>query len=70
LAGIAEAGDDGNFNDFKRKYAANPPKSAEQPEALWKRAQDAGAARLSEHETKQKVQARADEYFRRLYPSG
>jgi hypothetical protein len=70
LAGIAETGDDGDFQDFKRKYGANPPKSGEEPEALWKRAQEAVAARLNEPETKRKVQARAEEYFRLLYPSG
>jgi len=31
---------------------ANPPKSGEKPEALWKRAQEAAAARLNEPEDK------------------
>jgi hypothetical protein len=70
LAGVAETGEDADFEDFKRKYAANPPKSGEKPEALWKRAQEAVAARLNEPETKQKVRARAEGYFRLLYPSG
>jgi hypothetical protein len=70
LAGILETGEDGDFEHFKRKYAANPPKSGEKPEALWKRAQEAVAARLNEPQTKQRVQAKAEEYFRLLYPSG
>ena len=70
LAGIAVAGDDGDFEYVKQKYAANPPKSGEKPEALWKRAQDAVAARLKEPATRQKVQARSEAYFRLLYPSG
>jgi hypothetical protein len=70
LEGIAEAGDDGDFKYFKQRYAANPPKSGEKPEALWKRAQDAAAIRLNDLATKKKVQAKAEEYFRLLYPSG
>jgi hypothetical protein len=70
LAGIAETGDDGDFQDFKRKYTASPPKSGEKPEALWKRAQEAVATRLNEPEKKRKVEARAEEYFWRLYRLG
>src|SRR5271156_139729 len=38
LKNIAEAGDDEDFEDFKRRCSAHPPKSGENPEALWKRA--------------------------------
>jgi hypothetical protein len=38
-------------------------------EALWKSAQEVVSAKLNEPETKQKVQAKAEEYFRLLYPS-
>lgn len=70
LAGKIETGDDADFEYFKQRYAANPPKSGEKPEALWKRAQDAVAARLNEQETKQRVEARTQKYFDLLYPSG
>jgi hypothetical protein len=70
LAGIAGVGDDGDFECFKQKYAANPPRSGETGEALWKRAQDAVAVRLNEPATAQKVQAKSEAYFRLLYPAG
>jgi hypothetical protein len=69
-AGIDETGDDGDFQDFKRKYAANPPQSGESAEALWKRAQEAVAVRLSDPDTKRKVEAKTEEYVRLLYPWG
>jgi hypothetical protein len=68
-AGIPETGDDEDFQDFSRKYAANPPQSGENHMTLWKRAQEAVVARLNDPETRQKVQAKAAEYFRLLYPS-
>ena len=70
LAGRIETGDSSDFDDFKRKYAANPPKSEEKTDALWKRAQDAIAVRLNEQETKRKVEERTEKYFCLLYPSG
>ncbi len=70
LAGEKETGDKADFEDFKRKYAANPPRSGETAESLWKRAQDAVTIRLSESETKCRIDARTQEYFDLLYPSG
>jgi hypothetical protein len=69
VAGKIEAGDDADFEDFKRKCAANPPKSGEKPETLWKRAQEAVAARLNEQETKRRVEVRTEKYLGLLYPS-
>ena len=71
LGGIkGDAGDDGDFEYFNRKFAHTPVKSKETAEQFWKRAQDAVAARLDEPETKQKVLDKAQEYFHLLYPSG
>jgi len=68
LNGKAETGDDGDFQDFKKRYAAYPPKSGESADAIWKRAQEVVAARLSEQQTKQGVNERAEKYFHLLYP--
>jgi hypothetical protein len=69
-AGIAETGDAGDFKYFQKKFAANPPKSGEKAEAMWKRAQECVAARLTESETEKRVEARLEKYFRRLYSDG
>ncbi len=69
LAGIkGYKGDEGDYDDFLKKYTANPPASGDKPEDWWKRACDRATERLTEPATKAKVLARADEYLGLLYP--
>jgi hypothetical protein len=65
-----EVGDSGDYDDFARRYAVNPAKSGEDAKTFWEKARKAAATRLTEPETQEKVSAKADEYYRLLYPNG
>jgi hypothetical protein len=65
-----EAGDGGDYADFLRLYRKNPPKNGESADSLWKRAENAVSTRLDDAELKEKILARANEYFHELYPNG
>jgi hypothetical protein len=66
MAGYTDTGDTGDFEDFKRLYDKNPPKSGEPADALWKRARQAAAEKLSDSTTKVKVKERSQRYVKEL----
>ena len=70
LAGIAVAGDDGDFEYVKKSMLRILQSPAKNLRLCGKRAQDAVAVRLNETATRQKVQAKSEAYFRLLYPWG
>jgi hypothetical protein len=65
---VEETGNNGDLADFLRLYKKNPPTTGETPDAMWKRAEAAVDAMLDKAELKHRILARADEYFRVLYP--
>lgn len=65
-----ESGEGGDYADFLRWCAKNPPNSGETAEALWKRAREAVNVMLEDAELRERIEKRADEYFRLLYSDG
>jgi hypothetical protein len=63
-----DTGDDNDYQSFMVRCATAPPGLLkESPQDLWLRAQDVARTRLTEPETKTKVEARAQEYLKALY---